>query len=285
MMPSADICVEIVPIQCCFTSEIDRQAGDRRRSPNGRCVPEHEIAAAIAAARSGFGSSPSTLGGGAFDAGCKATSPGITTTDTPRLPTASSAFVDPSGGRHDAFTMAIGHREGTGSGTYNVIDVIRGVAPPFDPQNVVEEYATLLKDYKIHLVTGDNYSAAWAESTFTKAGIRYVRSEQNKSQLYIEALPLFVRQSISIPNHPKLVRELRLLERRTSRMGRDSVDHGPHGTDDFANSVAGVLRSLSSNVDLNMSWISGDEDENQDGRRTYAAEMLSSYLRSHGIMA
>ena len=37
----------------------------------------------------GFGSSPSTLGGGTSDAGCKATSPGITTTETPRLPTAS----------------------------------------------------------------------------------------------------------------------------------------------------------------------------------------------------
>ena len=32
---------------------------------------------------------PPTLAGGASDAGCSATSPGITTTDTPRLPTAS----------------------------------------------------------------------------------------------------------------------------------------------------------------------------------------------------
>ena len=157
--------------------------------------------------------------------------------------------LDPSGGRHDAFTLAIGHREGAGSGAFYVIDALRGVMPPFDPANVVEEYATLLKDYKVGRVVGDNYSAAWAQSAFEKAGIKYERSEQNKTQLYIEALPLFMRQAISIPNHPKLQRELRLLERRTARMGKDAVDHGPHGTDDFANSVAGVLRSLTSSVD------------------------------------
>ena len=34
-----------------------------------------------------------------------------------------SAFVDPSGGRHDAFTLCIGHKEGTGSGAFYVADV------------------------------------------------------------------------------------------------------------------------------------------------------------------
>ena len=49
------------------------------------------------------------------------------------------------------------------------------------------------------------YSAVWAETAFGKAGIKYVppfqiRSEMNKSQLYLEALPLFMRQAISLPN-------------------------------------------------------------------------------------
>ena len=39
------------------------------------------------------------MGGGAFDAGCSATSPGITTTDTPRLPTASRMAIS-SDARH-----------------------------------------------------------------------------------------------------------------------------------------------------------------------------------------
>ena len=55
---------------------------------------------------------------------------------------------------------------------------------------------------------------------------------------------MWARNAVSIPNHPKLIRELRLLERRTSRIGRDAVDHGRNGSDDYANSVVGVLVGL-----------------------------------------
>ena len=41
-------------------------------------------------------------------------------------------FVDPSGGRHDAYTLCIGHKEGDGF----VADVVRAVRPPFDPAEV-----------------------------------------------------------------------------------------------------------------------------------------------------
>jgi hypothetical protein len=39
---------------------------------------------------------------------------------------------------------------------------------------------------------------------------------------------------------PCLTRELRLLERRTHRSGKDSVDHGAGGSDDHANVVFGA---------------------------------------------
>ena len=43
-------------------------------------------------------------------------------------------FCDPSGGRHDAFTLSIAHREGE----LVVVDLVRGVRPPFDPHEVVQ---------------------------------------------------------------------------------------------------------------------------------------------------
>jgi hypothetical protein len=58
-------------------------------------------------------------------------------------------------------------------------------------------------------------------------------------------LPLFARHLVRLPEHPKLLRELRLLERRTHRGGKDSVDHPRGGHDDYANCVRGVLRNLS----------------------------------------
>ena len=201
----------------------------------------------------------------------------------PRAGLQYAAFIDPSGGRHDHFCICIGHKEGLGSGAFYVADVVRGRAPPFDPESVVTEFVALLRDYKIHSVTGDNYSASWCESAFNKAGIKYVRSEMNKSQLYLEALPLFMRQAISIPNHPRLLRELRLLERRTSRQGRDVVDHGQVGSDDYANALAGCFRGLTSSVDVTLSWVDGGEDENADGKQSHAAAMLCSYLAARGI--
>src|SRR5262245_57828590 len=62
-----------------------------------------------------------------------------------------SAFVDPSGGRHDAFTLCIGHDEGDRF----IGDVVRGTRAPFDPQEVVKEYAALCNDYRISEVFGD----------------------------------------------------------------------------------------------------------------------------------
>jgi hypothetical protein len=92
-----------------------------------------------------------------------------------------------------------------------------------------------------------------------------------------------MRAAISLPNHDRLLRELRLLERRTSRSGKDAVDHGPHGSDDYANSLAGLLRSLTKRPDVNMAWVSGDDDNDQDGKQSHGAAMLTAYLTAHGI--
>ena len=133
--------------------------------------------------------------------------------------------------------ICIGHREGERT----IVDVLRGVQPPFDPKETVEEFAALLKEYRLREVVGDNYSAAWCETAFKAAGIRYTRCESPKGKLYTEGLPSFTRRTISIPHNAKLIRELKLLERRTHVGGRDTVDHGRTGSDDLANSIFGLL--------------------------------------------
>jgi hypothetical protein len=162
----------------------------------------------------------------------------------PRAGLTYSAFCDASGGRGDAYTIAIGHKEGERV----VCDVIRGRRPPFDPQAVTAEYAALAKGYGCRRVVGDNYSAEWVARAFTGCGASYERSDLPRSGLYLEGLPLFTRGNVSIPDHAQLLRELRLLERRTSRLGRDSIDHGKTGSDDFANALFGVLRYVAKPV-------------------------------------
>lgn len=149
-------------------------------------------------------------------------------------------FADPSGGVHDPFTVAIGHREGERL----VLDVCRGVKPPFDPSQVVAEFAALLKAYRCFSVVGDRYAGEWVVEAFRKAGIHYRHSDLTKSELYLECLPLFAQGAVDLLDAPPLQMQLQQLERRTSRSGRDSVDHPPGGHDDHANACCGVLALL-----------------------------------------
>jgi hypothetical protein len=152
-------------------------------------------------------------------------------------------FVDASAGRHDAFSCCIGHLEGDVKGEETfVADVIRGRLAPFsDPRAIAQEYTKLAREYGCSKITGDHFAAEWVASAFRDAGMRYETSPLRKSDLYLEMLPHFNRAAVEIPNFEPLLRELRGLERRVHRSGKDSVDHGDRGTDDFANCLAGAV--------------------------------------------
>jgi hypothetical protein len=186
------------------------------------------------------------------------------------------AFTDASGGRHDHYTVAIAHKDRT-SGQF-VIDVVRGVAPPFDPMQATKEFAALLREYRVSSVVGDNFAQEWVQAAWSSCNMRYVRAEQPKSVIYLETLPLWSRGLVSIPDHKRLLRELRLLERHTHRSGRDTVDHGKNGSDDYANAVGGVLRKMSNHLgyDLFNGCVDWDEPINLPWgytRERYEAEL------------
>ena len=155
----------------------------------------------------------------------------------PRAEFSYVAFTDASAGRHDAFCVGIAHREGERV----VVDVVRGRRPPFDPASVAAEYAELVKAYGCSIIVGDNFSGEWVARAFEVCGVSYRRAEQPKSALYLDGLQQFTRGQISIPDYAPLIRELRLLERRVSRSGRDVVDHPASGSDDYANVLFGSL--------------------------------------------
>jgi hypothetical protein len=148
------------------------------------------------------------------------------------------AFVDPSGGSSDSMTLAIAHRENGRA----ILDAIREAKPPFSPESIVSEFATLLKTYSIKTITGDRYAGLWPRERFYVHGIEYLCSEKPKSDLYRDLLPLINSQQVELLDHQKLISQLCSLERRTARGGRDSIDHPPGAAhDDVANAVAGVL--------------------------------------------
>lgn len=152
-----------------------------------------------------------------------------------------SAFVDPSGGSKDSMTLAIGHMETRDGQNIAVLDVTREVKPPFSPDAVVQDFCALMKQYRITAVIGDGYAGEWAKEPFRKHGIAYQRSDKPRSDIYRDFLPFLMSRTADLLDDPKLVKQLTSLERRTSRVGKDIIDHGPNGHDDIANAVAGVL--------------------------------------------
>jgi hypothetical protein len=150
---------------------------------------------------------------------------------------AYQAFTDPSGGRGDAFTCGIAHDEGEAA----ILDCLFERRAPFDPSTVVHDIAELLRSYRISEVTGDKYAAQWTVEAFAKEGIAYRSSERDRSAIYLDALPLFTSGRVRLVDNTRLVHQFAGLERRTSRIGRDLVDHGPGGSDDAANAAAGAV--------------------------------------------
>jgi hypothetical protein len=158
-------------------------------------------------------------------------------TDLPASPIIEyRAFCDPSGGKADAFTLAIGHKADDKA----VIDLVRAWPSPFNPKEVVAEIATALKEYGCLNVVGDRFAAEWPIAEFHEHGIAYTQSELNKSELYLAFVPVTNSGGVELPDDRTLFNQLRRLERKRGRMGRDTVDHPARLHDDIANAVAGI---------------------------------------------
>jgi hypothetical protein len=146
-------------------------------------------------------------------------------------------FVDPSGGSQDSMTLAVCHREDN----RGVLDAIREARPPFSPDAVTQEFAQLLKSYRVSTVTGDRYGGEFPRELFRKWSINYSPSERSKSELYVELLPLINSGRVGLLDDRRMIAQLCGLERRTARSGKDSVDHAPGAHDDRINACAGSL--------------------------------------------
>jgi hypothetical protein len=147
------------------------------------------------------------------------------------------AFADPSGGRHDAFTLAIAHLDCVDR---VILDAARATRPPLDPAEVVNEYCEFLKAYRVLTVIGDAYAGEWPKAEFAKHGITYELCEKTKSELYLATIPIFTSRRIELLDIERMKTEFRRLERRRGRSGKDTIDHPPRGSDDVANAVSGV---------------------------------------------
>jgi hypothetical protein len=149
--------------------------------------------------------------------------------------------ADASGGRNDSFTGAIAHRENDG---LVYLDALFERKAPSNPIEVVKELADLMTQYRCNSVVGDNYAAGWVVESFGKVGKTYIRSEQDRSAVYLSTLPLLTSGQVRLLDNSRMLSQFAALERRTFSTGRERVDPGP-GHDDLCNAAALALVSAS----------------------------------------
>ena len=148
------------------------------------------------------------------------------------------AFTDPTGGGKDEYTLAIGHREGERL----VVDAVRGRKG--NPAAITADYAKVLKSYGVFRVAGDRYAGAWVPTEYSRHGITYEPASGTRSELYASFAPALNSGVVDLPPCDVLERQLVALERKTTRGGRDIIDHARSAHDDRANAVAGVVAEL-----------------------------------------
>ena len=140
------------------------------------------------------------------------------------------AFCDPSGGSSDSMTLGIAHKEGETV----VLDLLREYRPPFSPETVCADYASVIKKYRCSQTFGDRYAGEWVVEGFRKYGVHYEECEQKRTELYLNTVPLINSCSVALLDNERLMLQLVSLERKR-------VDHPVGMHDDLANACAGAV--------------------------------------------
>lgn len=150
------------------------------------------------------------------------------------------AFVDMSGGGSDDSTLAIAHGDEEG---LTVLDLVTDqglrAGGTFSPAQAVSRFVEVLKLYRCHSVTGDNFAKNWPRDEFAKFGVHYEAADRNRSELYAALEPRINAGTVELLDADKLIAQLISLVRRGNKIDHQSGEH-----DDWANAVAGVLTTV-----------------------------------------
>ena len=149
-------------------------------------------------------------------------------------------FADESSGQGtDASRLSICHLDAEKRVIQDVVAVFK---PPFSPHDVIAEKAATLQRYRVSRVTGDGWALGLVADAYRANGIRYERSETDKSTLYIAFMGLISARNVVMLDHTQQRTELLGLERRAGFGGRERVDHPALANchDDAINSLAGA---------------------------------------------
>ncbi len=151
------------------------------------------------------------------------------------------AFVDPSAGKGDSFTLAISHTEIAGRS--KVLDLVREIKAPFDPSSAVAELAEIVKAYQATEVISDAWMGDYFRPEWLRNGLTQKQCPMKTSELYLKFLYLLKSGCLQLLDNRNMIAQFVNLERRTGRGpgAHDWISHFRGLHDDVANAVAGAL--------------------------------------------
>ena len=187
------------------------------------------------------------------------------------------AFVDPSGGQIDSMTLAIAHQEYAQE--IVVLDRLVEIRAPCSAEVAAHEFSQVIKSYGLLTCHGDKYGQIWVAEQFACFGISYVNDAEPKSLLYGALLTAINSRRVSLLDNDRLVAQLVGLERRTSRGGRDTIDHGPGGMDDVANCAAGAVAMILQQGVYDIGALAGRPDHPDEGSNWHMMR-YAAYINS-----
>ena len=153
------------------------------------------------------------------------------------------AYCDPAGGTgSDSFTLAIARREFDQINTAR-LDLLRERKPRFVPAAVINEYAGLLRQYRLREVQGDKFAGGFHADEWRRNGITFKACEKTTSENYLHALPMLLSGRARLLDNPTLRSQLIGLERHVQAGGRETVTHANVASahDDLAAAACGAL--------------------------------------------
>ena len=157
---------------------------------------------------------------------------------------------DMSGGAHDSAALCIAHDEDETA----MLDCCLEIRAPFNPTSAVEQIAATLREYGLSSTVGDKYASGWVPDAFARVDVTYTHSEVDRSEAYLNVLPKFMAGKVRLLDNARLISQFASLERRSTPVGRDRVDHGVGGKDDCSNAAALVLSARSNFYD-DLAWV------------------------------
>jgi hypothetical protein len=155
------------------------------------------------------------------------------------------AHIDVAGGTgSDSFCVCIGHKMRDAGRDICVVDALFEARPPFDPDVITAQAATLLRQWGVTDATGDAYAAAWPITAFARHGIRFHTAALTTSELYLHTLPLWTAGRVSMLDVPRAVDQLCNLRRKVGQGGKENISHPRNAHDDLSCVIAGLLWKL-----------------------------------------